>query len=93
MNKMHDHKRLFNNADSSEDNGSVLRAKDRKCGVQSFTDSTNVVQMPGSDAEPWETAGGGVGREGPLCSGSLYSQGIGQKISTQDELEIMMWSV
>lgn len=36
---MHDHKPLFNNADSSEDNVSVLRAKDRKCGIQSFTES------------------------------------------------------
>lgn len=72
MNKMYDYKRLFNNADSSEDNGSVLRVKDRKCGVQLFIDLINVVQILGFDVEFWEIVGGGVGREGFLCLGSLY---------------------
>lgn len=74
MNKIHDHKPLFNNLDSNEDNVSVLRAKDRKCGVQSFAETQHMCSRCQAliDAEPWETAGsGGWRREGP-CAQEAY---------------------
>lgn len=81
---MYAHRLLFTNANHDEDND-----RDEEQDVWSSTIprySTNGLQMPGSDVALGNSKRKKKKKQVP-CSQEAYSQGMGQKISTQEELK------